>query len=75
MKCVICKHGETTPGASTVTLVRSAATLVIKHVPADICSNCGEEYVKEGIAEKLLAVADAMEKTGVQISIQEFVAA
>ena len=75
MKCVICKHGETGPGVSTVTLVRGDATLVIKHVPADICSNCGEEYVNEAIAEKLLAIAGEMERTGVKVSIQEFVAA
>lgn len=45
MKCVICKHGETRPGMTTVTLERGGATLVVKGVPARICGNCGEAYV------------------------------
>ena len=45
MNCVICKHGETRPGKTTVTLERKATTVVIKNVPAQVCSNCGEEYV------------------------------
>lgn len=75
MRCTICRHGETTPSASTVTLTRGSATLIVRHVPADVCSNCGEEYVPEEIAEKLLAAAEEMEKAGVQVSIQEFIAA
>lgn len=39
MKCVICKHGETRPGKTTVTLERGGATIVVKGVPAWICDN------------------------------------
>lgn len=45
MKCVVCKHGETRPGTTTVTLIRDGTTLVVKGVPASVGSNCGEEYV------------------------------
>ena len=41
MKCVICKHGETMPGKSTVTLERNGATLVFQQVPGEVCQNCG----------------------------------
>lgn len=34
MKCVICKHGETQVGTTTVTLERGGLTLVVKAVPA-----------------------------------------
>lgn len=47
MRCLICKHGETRPGATTLTLVRDALTLVVKHVPTQVCDNCGEAYVGE----------------------------
>ncbi len=47
MKCVVCKHGETRPGTTTVTLTRGETTLVVKGVPACVCSNCGEEYVDD----------------------------
>jgi hypothetical protein len=34
MKCVICKQGETRPGAATVTLEREGTVLVVRSVPA-----------------------------------------
>lgn len=42
MMCVICKNGETKPGKATVILERGEVTLVIKGVPAEVCSNRGE---------------------------------
>ncbi len=75
MKCVICKHGETRAGKTTVTLERGGATLVIKGVPALICDNCGEAYVDEEIARELLAAAEAALRAGVQVDVREFSAA
>ena len=45
MTCVICKRGELRLGTATVALERENTTLVIKEVPAQVCANCGEEYV------------------------------
>jgi YgiT-type zinc finger domain-containing protein len=74
MKCVICKHGETRPGTTTVTLERGGATLVIKSVPAQICDNCGEAYVDEETTRQLLGIADDALRTGVQVDVREFAA-
>ena len=74
MKCVICKHGETSPGTTTVTLERGGATLVIKNVPAQICDNCGEAYVDEGTTRQLLGIADEALRAGVQVDVREFAA-
>ena len=49
MKCVICQYGETEPGTTTVALTRDDTTIVIRDVPALICTICGEEYVHEGV--------------------------
>jgi len=75
MKCVICKQGETKPGKATVTLERDDMTLVFKSVPANICANCGEEYVDESITKELLRAAEEAVKTGVQVDIREYIAA
>jgi YgiT-type zinc finger domain-containing protein len=75
MKCVICKVGETQPGRATVTLERGGATLVIKGVPADICANCGEEYVNAETTELLFRTAEEAVKSGVQVSVRDYVAA
>ena len=75
MKCVVCKQAETHPGKATVTLERDGVTLVIKGVPARICPNCGEEYVNQEIAGKLLQAAEEAAGAGVQVDIREYVAA
>lgn len=75
MKCLICKMGATRPGRATVTLERNVTTLVIKNVPADICSNCGEEYVNSETTELLLRTAEEAVKSGVQVSVRDYVAA
>jgi YgiT-type zinc finger domain-containing protein len=75
MKCVICKLGETRPGKATVTLERNVTTLVIKNVPADICRNCGEEYVSSETTALLLRTAEEAAKSGVQVCVRDYVAA
>ncbi len=74
MKCVICKHGETQPGKTTVTIERGGATLVVKGVPARICDNCGEAYVDEEISRQLPDIAKEALRAGVQVDIREFAA-
>ena len=75
MKCVVCKQGETASGKATMTLERKGSTLVFKHVPARVCSNCGEEYIDEEAARHVLKIADEAAKTGVEVGIREYAAA
>ena len=74
MKCIICKHGDTSRKTATVTLERSGATIVFRGVPADICTNCGEQYVDEDTARRLLAEAEAAAKSGVEVEIRSYAA-
>ncbi|MGE0175347.1 MAG: type II toxin-antitoxin system MqsA family antitoxin [Oligoflexales bacterium] len=74
MDCVICKNGKTKSGLVTVTLLRGAAVVVIKDVPAQICPNCGEYYLSEEISKKLLARANAAVSAGAEVEIIRFVA-
>ena len=75
MKCVVCKQGETRPGTATVTLDRDNLTLVIKGVPARVCENCGEEYVEDDVAAKLLETSEDVAKAGAQVDVREYKAA
>jgi YgiT-type zinc finger domain-containing protein len=54
MTCAICKVGETKPGCTPI-LERAPTTLVVRGVPARICSNCGEEVRGRG-GERAAAV-------------------
>jgi YgiT-type zinc finger domain-containing protein len=75
MKCVVCKHGETAPGAATVLLERGDLTLVVKRVPARICGNCGERYFDAATTAHLLTIVEQAASAGVQVDIREYVAA
>ena len=74
MRCVICKSDETRAGTATVTLERDGATLVVKGVPAQVCPNCGEEYVDEASAASLLDEAERAAKAGVRVEVREYAA-
>ncbi len=75
MQCAICKNGETRPGKATVTLEREGLILVVKGVPARICENCGEEYVAQPEAMRLLTSADEALRAGVKVEVREYPAA
>lgn len=70
MKCVICRYGETASGKVTVTLEDDGATILIEEVPARVCQTCGEEYVDEEIASRLLYVAKEASQAGIQIAVR-----
>lgn len=74
MKCVICKEGETGAGTATVTLDRGNATVVFKSVPAQVCENCGEEYVDDKVAAQLLAIFEQSVKAGVTVDVRHYAA-
>ena len=75
MKCIICKQGETRPGLATVTLEREGTMLIVKSVPAQVCQNCGEEYITESITAKLLQQAEEAVRAGVQVTVRTYAAA
>lgn len=75
MKCVICRKGDTVFGETTVTLDRNGTTIVFQDVPAQVCDNCGEEYIDASISERLLREADAAARAGVTVEVRRYAAA
>lgn len=75
MRCVICKHGETRPGQATLAFTRDGTTLVVKGVPADICVDCGEEYVDVATTARLLSTAEEAARAGVKVDVRDYVSA
>jgi len=75
MNCVVCRHPETESGEATVTLERDKLTFVVKGVPAQVCPNCGEQYVDEVIAADLLKTAEELARKGAQVEIRQYVRA
>ena len=75
MNCVICQYGETEPGTTTVALTRDETTIVIRDVPALICTICGEEYVDAATGKRLTQIAKDAVNDGVQVEVRRYKAA
>jgi hypothetical protein len=45
-------------------------SLVVKQAPAGICPDCGEEYIDEGVAERILSGAEDLARIGAQVQIR-----
>jgi len=75
MKCVICQYGETEPGTTTIALTRDEMTIVIRDVPAQVCTICGEEYVDAVTGKRLSQIAETAVGEGVQVDVRRYKAA
>lgn len=75
MKCVVCKQAETGTGVTTVTLQRGESTFVVRDVPAQVCPNCGEDYVDAKVAAELLRSSEDLSRAGTQLDVRRYAAA
>lgn len=74
MKCTICRNGMTETGYATVLLEKDSTTLVFKNVPAQICANCGEEYISSEINKAILSCAREELGRGITLEMLSFAA-
>ena len=74
MKCVICKHGETLPGKTTVAVERQGAVVVIKDVPAEICADCGEYYLDQTTAARVAAMGEEAVLHNAEVEVRKYAA-
>lgn len=75
MTCIACKKGCTQPGKVTVTVDKGATIVVIRDVPAHVCSTCGEEYIDADTMRDLEKLVASAQKAGLNIAVQYFQAA
>ena len=75
MICPMCRGGHTRPGFASVTLERDSTTLFFKSVPAQVCDNCGEEFIDETASVNLLNAAETAVRDGVQVELRRYAAA
>lgn len=74
MKCSICRNGETMRGEVSVMLEREQTTVIVKGVPADICRNCGEYWLEEKVAGRLLRQAEDAAARRAEVEIVRYAA-
>jgi YgiT-type zinc finger domain-containing protein len=74
MPCVICKTGDVNPGTTSFAVERGTMTLVLKGVPARVCSQCGEAYFDETTTKHIEEIAERASHHGLQ-AVQDYAAA
>jgi YgiT-type zinc finger domain-containing protein len=67
MRCAICRNGNTADGRVTIVLDKEQTILVFKDVPAQVCDNCGEEYLSAKTNKELLELANDAIKRGISL--------
>ncbi|HQC12001.1 MAG TPA: DUF1508 domain-containing protein [Methanoregulaceae archaeon] len=55
-----------------MTLERHGFTLIMEEVPAEICNNCGEDYIEDTVADEIMTIAENLSKTGSKIEVRKY---
>ncbi len=73
-KCPLC-GGEMQDGITTIPFLINEKVIVIKDVPAEICADCGEAYLKSSVVDKVESVFDKLEDLHAEMSVVHYEAA
>jgi YgiT-type zinc finger domain-containing protein len=74
MKCPMCGDGELRPGHTTVMFSRSETIFVVKGVPVEICSQCGDYVIGETAADWISDQAESAVARGAEVEILRYAA-
>lgn len=73
-KCPLC-GGEMKDGIATIPFLIGEKVAVIKNVPAEICSDCSEAYMKSSVVGRIESLLDRLEEMGYEMSVIHYEAA
>ncbi len=72
--CLLCKNGHYQEGFTTVVFTKQESVVIIKQVPALVCSQCGEYILSSDISQKVLAMAQGAISQGAEVELRKFTA-
>jgi YgiT-type zinc finger domain-containing protein len=70
-KCPLC-GGEREPGFTTFSVDIGTGVVVVRHVQAEICSQCGEEWIDNDTAKRLEGVVEEARKKQLDVEVLSF---
>jgi len=70
-RCPLC-GGTKKPGTTTFTADLSFGVVVIREVPATVCSQCGADWIADDTAERIEAIIDDAKKKRLQFEVTAF---
>ena len=71
MKCFFCK-GNLVDGTTTFMSEIDGCAIIIKNVPAQICSQCGEASFSDEVAKKLEKIVDSLRTSITEVAIADY---
>jgi YgiT-type zinc finger domain-containing protein len=64
MICLICRQAQIEHSFTTVKLENAEINLTVRGVPASVCPNCGDAYLDESAATRLLQIVKRSIESG-----------
>ena len=72
-KCPLC-GGKIEEGTTTFTVDFGRGVVVVRHVPAEVCGQCGEAWIPDDIAEQLEKTVQTSKKQNRQFEVIDMAA-
>ena len=70
-KCTFCK-GTLRDGISTFTVDLGNCIVIIRNVPSQICTQCGETYYSTEVMQQLYNIAQSMQQSMNEIAVVNY---
>jgi len=70
-RCAIC-GGNTRPGVTTFTVDLQSGVVVVRGVPALVCTQCGEAWLEEPVVAKLETIVEDARLRRVVVEVTEW---
>lgn len=67
-RCYFC-GGRLEPGPATLPFVVGSSVAVLKHVPAEVCTQCGEAILTSEIAAAVDRLLKQVQRSGFEVSV------
>lgn len=64
--------GQKQPGTTTFTVDLGFGVIVVRNVPALVCSQCGADWIADDVAERLESMVDDARKRHRQVEVTAF---
>ncbi|MBI4822761.1 MAG: type II toxin-antitoxin system MqsA family antitoxin [Nitrospirae bacterium] len=70
-RCPLC-GSEMHEGITTIPFLVGEKVAVIKDVPAELCSDCGEAYMKSSVVDKIESLLDRLDELHSEMSVVHY---
>lgn len=67
-QCPMCS-GKVEPGTTTFTVDLKTGVVIVRNVPAFVCTQCGEDWIDNPVSIELENIAERAKRQGAQLEM------